>query len=112
MVKKGLTRRDFLKVAAVTAGGASLAACAPAAAPAQPAAAEPTKAVVQPTAAAPAASSGGKTVTIGTLDGELSNGVDGQIKPCLEAIGIQIDLQKIPGDSMRPKMAADLTSGA
>lgn len=114
MVKRSLTRRDFLKAAAVAAAGASLAACAPAATPeaAKPAAAEPTKAEAQPTAAAPAASGGKATVTIGTLDGELSNGVAGQVKPCLEAIGINIELQKIPGDSMRPKMAADLTSGA
>jgi len=115
MVKRSFTRRDFLKAAAVTAAGVSLAACAPAAPAteaAKPAAAEPTKAEVQPTAAAPAAPSGGKTVTIGTLDGELSNGVAGQVDPCLKATGIQIDLQKIPGDSMRTKMAADLTSGA
>ncbi len=51
MAKKRLTRRDFLKAAALATGATALAACAPATqAPTQPPAAAPTTAPVQPTA--------------------------------------------------------------
>jgi multiple sugar transport system substrate-binding protein len=104
MVKRSLTRRDFLKVAAVSAAGVSLAACAPVVAPAEPAKEE------QPVAEAPAKQTA--PINVATLDGELSNGVAGAQKAFTEATGIQMELIKIPGADMRTKMAADLTSGA
>jgi len=68
---KQLNRREFLKLGAILAGGAAIAACAPAAAPAPaapaattaPAAAAP-KATDAPKAAAPAAAAGKKKLEI------------------------------------------------
>ncbi|MDP9365479.1 MAG: sugar ABC transporter substrate-binding protein, partial [Chloroflexota bacterium] len=54
----------------------------------------------------------GKTVTVGTIDGELGNGVQAQMAAFEAATGARIELVRIPQDELQTKITADLTSGA
>ncbi len=104
-VKNSISRREFLKASSVLAGAAALAACVPVAPP--PVAEQP--------AAAPAAAGpkyAGKKITIATLDGELSGGVEAQMAGLKEATGIEVEVSKMPQTEFRQKIAADLASGA
>lgn len=96
-----LTRRQVLKVFGIGMAGTALAACVPAAPPAQTGAAEAGEPAAQTT-----------PIQVGTLDGELSNGVADAEASFEEATGISIDLIKIPGADMRQKFTADLATGA
>lgn len=54
----------------------------------------------------------GKTVTLATIDGEVSAGVEAQMAAFEQATGATIELVKIPGAEINPKITADLSSGA
>src|SRR3712207_4070087 len=54
----------------------------------------------------------GKTVTVGTIDGELANGVQAQMDAFQAATGATIELVRIPQDELQTKITADLTSSA
>lgn len=53
----------------------------------------------------------GKTVTVATIDGELSNGVEAQQAAFEAATGAKIELVKVPGADFQTKITADLASG-
>ncbi len=53
----------------------------------------------------------GKSITVGTIDGELSNGVEAQMAAFEAATGATIELVKIPGADFATKVTADLASG-
>jgi len=53
----------------------------------------------------------GKTVTVGTIDGELSQGVEAQKAAFEAATGAKLALEKIPGADFATKITADLSSG-
>ena len=54
----------------------------------------------------------GKTVTVGTIDGELGNGVQAQMGAFEAATGAKIELVKVPQAEFQTKITADLSSGA
>ena len=92
---KRLTRRRLLETSAGALGAAALASHGLAARPARA-----------------AQEFAGKTVTVGTIDGELGNGVQAQIGAFEAATGAKLELVKVPQDEMQAKFTADLTSGA
>jgi ABC-type glycerol-3-phosphate transport system substrate-binding protein len=60
---------------------------------------------------APAVVAQQKTLTLATLDGELSNGVTAQLPALQSKTGINVDLVKLPGADMQTKITADFSSG-
>jgi len=101
--RKRISRRDFLKLSGIAGAGAALAPYIP----------------LQSGAFLPDVSSvlkdtkfAGKKITIATLDGELSAGVEAQMAALKEATGISIEISKMPQTEFRQKIAADLASGA
>lgn len=97
MMDKQLTRRRLAGLSAGALGGAALASRGLA----------PEKAT-----AGALQEFAGKTVTIGTIDGELSNGVELQMDAFTAATGAEIELVRIPQDELETKITADLASGA
>ncbi|MGH2551076.1 MAG: ABC transporter substrate-binding protein, partial [Thermomicrobiales bacterium] len=53
----------------------------------------------------------GKSLTVATIDGELSNGVEAQMAAFEAATGAKIELVKVPGADFQTKITADLASG-
>lgn len=53
----------------------------------------------------------GKSVTVATIDGELSAGVEAQQTAFEAATGAKIELVKVPGADFQTKITADLASG-
>ena len=53
----------------------------------------------------------GRTITVGTIDGELSNGVEAQKAAFEAATGAKLELVKIAGAEFQTKITADLASG-
>lgn len=96
-----ISRRDLLKAGGALAGTAALAGRFPGRAFAQ-----------SPDVVAPGPQFPGKTITLATLDGELSAGVEAQMAALKEATGITIEISKMPQTEFRQKIAADLASGA
>ena len=97
MADKQLNRRRFVGVSAGTLGGAALA----------------SRGLAPKGAKAGAAQEfAGKTVTVETIDGELSNGVQAQIAAFEAATGAKLELVRIPQDELETKITADLASGA
>jgi ABC-type glycerol-3-phosphate transport system substrate-binding protein len=95
MVGRQLSRRRLLEVSTGALGGAALASHG-----------------LAPRGAGAAQEFAGKTVTVGTIDGELANGVQAQMEAFQAATGATIELVRIPQDELQTKITADLTSGA
>src|SRR5512133_728982 len=101
--RKRISRRDFLKLSGIAGAGAALAPYIPL----QSGAFVPDVAsVLKDTKFT------GKKITIATLDGELSAGVEAQMAALKEATGISVEISKMPQTEFRQKIAADLASGA
>jgi multiple sugar transport system substrate-binding protein len=107
--KKPISRREFLKAGSMVVGAAALAACAPPVVQ-QPAATSAPAVTSAPAAAGPKYA--GTKITVATLDGELSGGVEAQMEGLKAATGIEIEISKMPQTEFRQKIAADLASGA
>ncbi|MGH2561500.1 MAG: ABC transporter substrate-binding protein [Thermomicrobiales bacterium] len=95
MATTRLTRRRFLHASAGALGGAALA----------------SGGITTSRRTAAAQEFAGKTVSIATVDGELSNGITAQMEAFEQATGAKIELNKIPGAELNTKITADLSSG-
>jgi ABC-type glycerol-3-phosphate transport system substrate-binding protein len=95
MMGKQLTRRRLLETSAGALGGAALAS--------HGLTARSTRAAQE---------FAGKTVTVGTIDGELANGVQAQIDAFTQATGATLELVRIPQNELQTKLTADLSTGA
>lgn len=93
MVRKCLTRRQFVGTSAGVLAGTALASLG-------------STARARPSAQDFA----GKTVTIATAEGEMSNGVEAQRAAFKQATGATIELIKLPLEDMQGKITADLST--